>query len=78
MNDPPAAVVDCDPGQDDAIALVLAGRHTELLGITTVSGNVPVELTTRNALITAQVLGLDVPVHAGADRPLIAGRRHAD
>ena len=78
MNDPPAAVVDCDPGQDDAIALVLAGRHTELLGITTVSGNVPVELTTRNALITTQVLGLDVPVHAGADRPLIAGRRHAD
>jgi inosine-uridine nucleoside N-ribohydrolase len=78
MTDRPAAIVDCDPGQDDAVALVLAGRHTELLGVTTVSGNVPLELTTRNALITTQVLGLDVAVHAGADRPLIAARRHAD
>jgi len=78
MSERPAAIVDCDPGHDDAVALVLAGRHTELLGITTVSGNVALELTTRNALITTQVLGLDVAVHAGADRPLIAARRHAD
>jgi inosine-uridine nucleoside N-ribohydrolase len=78
MSDRPAVILDCDPGQDDAVAMVLAGRHTELLGITTVSGNVALELTTRNALMMAQVLELDVPVHAGADRPLIAEPRHAE
>ena len=77
MPERPAVVLDCDPGQDDAVALVLAGRHTELLGVTTVSGNVPLESTTRNALVMTQLLGLDVPVHAGADRPLLAPPRHA-
>jgi inosine-uridine nucleoside N-ribohydrolase len=73
----PRVLLDCDPGHDDAIAILLAGRHTELLGVTTVSGNVPLDLTTHNALITLQLLGLDVPVHAGADRPLIAAPLHA-
>ena len=77
MSEPPAVIVDCDPGQDDAVALVLAGRLTRLLGVTTVSGNVPLELTTRNALLMTQVLELDVPVHAGADRPLISEPSHA-
>ena len=35
-------IVDCDPGHDDAIALVVAARHTELLGVTTVAGNAPI------------------------------------
>ncbi len=74
----PTIVLDCDPGHDDAIALLIAGRHCELLGVTTVSGNVPLELTTRNALITLQLLGLEVPVHAGAARPLVAEARHAE
>lgn len=73
----PAIVLDCDPGHDDALAILLAGRTTELLGITVVSGNAPLEKTLRNALVTAQVAGLDVPVHAGAARPLVAEPRHA-
>ena len=78
MSERPVVVVDCDPGQDDAVALVLAGRHTDLLGVTTVNGNVPLELTTRNALMMLQMLELDVAVHAGADRPLLAAPRHAE
>ena len=73
----PAIILDCDPGPDDAIAIMAAARYGELLGITTVSGNVDLERTTRNALITCQVAGVDVPVHAGAARPLVAERRHA-
>jgi inosine-uridine nucleoside N-ribohydrolase len=74
----PAIILDCDPGHDDAIAMIAAARYTEILGITTVSGNVALEQTTRNALITSQILGIDVPVHSGADRPLVAERRHAE
>lgn len=54
-----------------------AARYCELLGITTVNGNVDLERTTRNALITCQVAGIDVPVHAGAARPLVAEPHHA-
>jgi inosine-uridine nucleoside N-ribohydrolase len=68
----PKMIIDCDPGDDDAVAILLAGRHADLVGITTVSGNVPLADTTRNALVVTQVLGLDVPVHAGASRPLVA------
>jgi inosine-uridine nucleoside N-ribohydrolase len=74
----PAVILDCDPGHDDALAIAVAGRHTELLGITTVAGNVPLALTTRNALVVAQVLGLDVRVHAGSPRPLVAEGRTAE
>jgi inosine-uridine nucleoside N-ribohydrolase len=73
----PTIVLDCDPGHDDAIAIMLAAHYAELHSIVTVSGNVPLELTTHNALITTQLLGLDVPVHAGADRPLLAPPYHA-
>ncbi len=73
-----ALILDCDPGHDDALAIALAGRHTELLGITTVAGNVPLPLTTRNALIMTDVLSLDVPVHAGCDRPMVAPLRTAE
>jgi purine nucleosidase len=65
-------VVDTDTASDDAVALMLAlatpGVHVE--AITTVAGNVPVELATRNALATCALMGADVPVHAGAARPL--------
>ena len=73
----PRILLDCDPGHDDAIAILLAARHCELLGITTVSGNVPLELTTHNALITTQLLDIDAPVHVGAARPLIGEAIHA-
>ena len=65
-------LIDCDPGLDDAIALLTAAHLTELVGITTVNGNVGIEHTTHNALAVAQVSGLDIPVHRGAARPLIA------
>ncbi len=71
-------IVDCDPGHDDAIALIMAARHTNLLGITTVAGNAPLSATTRNALIVRELLGVDVPVHTGAERPLVAEPKHAD
>jgi inosine-uridine nucleoside N-ribohydrolase len=71
-------IVDCDPGHDDAIALLVAARHTELVGITTVAGNAPLSATTRNAIIMRDLLGLACPVHSGANRPLTRPARHAD
>jgi inosine-uridine nucleoside N-ribohydrolase len=73
----PKIILDCDPGHDDAMAILLAGRHTEILGITAVSGNAPLSMTAPNALLMAELLDLDVPVHAGADRPLLVPARHA-
>jgi inosine-uridine nucleoside N-ribohydrolase len=70
-------ILDCDPGHDDAIAMVVAARHTTILGITTVAGNAPLDSTTHNAIVIRDLLGIDVPVHAGASRPLIAPPRHA-
>ena len=74
----PTVILDCDPGHDDALAIAVAGRHAELLGITTVAGNVGLPLTTRNALAMRRVLRLDVPVHAGSPRPLVAELRTAE
>ena len=70
-------VLDCDPGHDDAIALMLAlaSPEVELLGVTTVSGNQTVEKTTANAIRVLDHLGrADVPVAAGAPRPLVRER----
>jgi pyrimidine-specific ribonucleoside hydrolase len=67
-------ILDCDPGHDDALAIVLALARPELhlLAITTVAGNAPLERTTRNALRVLTLLDrTDVPVAAGADRPLL-------
>ncbi|MDO8389343.1 MAG: nucleoside hydrolase [Actinomycetota bacterium] len=75
---PPVPIIlDCDPGHDDAIAIVVAARHTELVGITTVAGNAPLSSTTRNAIIMRDLLELATPVHSGANRPLIRPARHA-
>ncbi len=70
-------ILDCDPGHDDAIAilLALASPELELLGITTVSGNQTLDKTTVNALRILEFAGrADVPVHAGADAPLVRVR----
>lgn len=64
-------LVDCDPGVDDALALLTAARLADLVGITTVAGNVGIDDTTHNALAIAQIAGLDVPVHRGNARPLV-------
>ena len=67
-------LLDCDPGHDDAIALLLAlaSPEVELLGVTTVAGNQTVEKTTVNALRVLELAGRrDVPVAAGAGRPLV-------
>ena len=74
----PLLLLDCDPGHDDALALALAAPHADLLGVTTVAGNVPLERTTANALTMCEVLGLDVAVHAGSPRPLVAELRTAE
>ena len=67
-------ILDCDPGRDDAlaIAMVLASAaEIELAGITAVAGNVPLALTYRNARFICDLCGFpEVPVRAGADRPL--------
>lgn len=68
-------IIDCDPGVDDAIALLLAlasPAEFDLLGITTVAGNVPLELTQANALrICHLAQRTDVPVYGGCPRPLL-------
>ncbi|SNT37224.1 purine nucleosidase/pyrimidine-specific ribonucleoside hydrolase [Asanoa hainanensis] len=67
-------IVDCDPGHDDALALLLAVGDPRLrvLGVTTVAGNQTLDKTTRNALRMLALAGVDgVPVAAGCDRPLV-------
>ncbi|MGI9295995.1 MAG: nucleoside hydrolase [Pseudomonadales bacterium] len=68
-------IIDCDPGQDDAINLLLAMSSPEelqVLGITTVAGNVPLNLTQRNARLMCDIAGChDIPVFAGCERPLV-------
>ena len=67
-------IIDCDPGHDDVFALWLAAGHPslDLVAVTTVGGNVPLEHTTRNARIALSVAGVtDVPVAAGAADPLV-------
>ena len=67
-------IIDCDPGQDDAVALLLAfasPEELEVLGVTTVGGNVPLELTQRNARMMCDIAGkTDLPVYAGCADPL--------
>jgi purine nucleosidase len=73
MSEPRKIIIDTDPGQDDAAAIMLALGSPELdiLGITTVAGNVPLALTSRNARIILEFCGRpDVKVFAGADKPV--------
>ena len=71
---PRKIIIDTDPGQDDAVAILLAlasPEDIEVLGITAVAGNVPLELTQKNARVVCELAGkTDVPVFAGCDRPM--------
>jgi Inosine-uridine nucleoside N-ribohydrolase len=73
-------ILDCDPGHDDAVAIMLAGSCPcfDLLGITVVAGNQTLEKTVHNALNVKQHLGLDAPVYAGCERPIVRPRVVAD
>lgn len=66
-------IYDGDPGHDDVMAILLAAGSPgiDLLGVTTVAGNAPLEMTTRNALITMDIIGADIPVAAGCSSPLV-------
>lgn len=66
-------IIDTDPGQDDAVAILLAFASPELdvLGITTVAGNVPLPLTTRNALALCELASSSTPVYEGCPRPMV-------
>ena len=69
-------IIDTDPGQDDAVAILLALASPELnvLGLTCVAGNVPLERTSFNARQVCELAGrADVPVFAGCDRPMGRG-----
>lgn len=74
----PSIIIDCDPGHDDAIAIVVAACHTDVVGITTVNGNAPLSATTRNAIIMRDLLGMSAPVHSGAEVPFMRPAKHAD
>lgn len=67
-------IIDTDPGQDDAVAILLAlgsPKEIEVLGITAVAGNVPLELTQKNARMICELAGRpDIPVFAGSKNPL--------
>ena len=71
---PEKIIIDTDPGQDDAVAILLAlasPEEIEVVGITAVAGNVPLELTAKNARIVCELAGRsDIPVYAGCDRPM--------
>jgi len=80
-------IFDCDPGVDDGVALLLAlsAKHEiDLLGVTTVAGNVSAELTARNACVIREIVGrLDVPIFSGCTKPLVrdpigAGHFHGE
>ncbi|MGM0496231.1 MAG: nucleoside hydrolase, partial [Bacillota bacterium] len=70
-------ILDCDPGHDDAIAIMLAGYHKDidLLGVSVVSGNQTLEKTGKNTLNLVQYLGLDIPVSLGSSRPIIKAEK---
>ncbi|MDR1795651.1 MAG: nucleoside hydrolase [Erysipelotrichaceae bacterium] len=72
-------IIDCDPGVDDALAILTAAKQPELniLAITSVSGNLPGEITYKNAKLLAQAAGLSCPVGRGADQPLVKEARNA-
>lgn len=74
----PPVWLDCDPGHDDAFAILTALHRADLVGVSVVSGNAPVDRCLTNALVTLQLAGAhDVPVHRGAERPLVREPRYA-
>jgi inosine-uridine nucleoside N-ribohydrolase len=74
----PPIIIDCDPGHDDVMAILLGGRALDLRGITTVHGNASLEQTTRNARQTIEFADLThIPVAAALARPLVRQPRYA-
>jgi purine nucleosidase len=74
----PKLLIDCDPGHDDAVAILVGHRHFDLLAITTTHGNSSLENTTRNALAVLELAGIEgVPVAIGAASPLVGRAHHA-
>ncbi|HET6932960.1 MAG TPA: nucleoside hydrolase, partial [Candidatus Acidoferrum sp.] len=73
-------LIDTDTASDDAVALIMALRHpgVEVVGITTVAGNVDVRQASHNALYTAELCGSGVPVFTGAEKPLKRTHQSAD
>ena len=77
---PTPVIIDCDPGHDDAMALLLAlgSPEVELAAVTTVAGNQTLDKVTANAIRVLDIAGADaIPVAAGADRPLVHPARVA-
>lgn len=77
---PRRIIIDCDPGHDDAIAIMLAhgNPEVELLAITTVGGNQTLDKVTHNARVVATICGMTgVPIAAGSAVPLVRPIRHA-
>ena len=72
-------LIDTDPGVDDALALLMAFNDTrhDLVGLTVAAGNVGLEHTAANALKLCEIAGVDVPVHAGCESPLLHPARDA-
>lgn len=79
---PRRIIINTDPGQDDAVAILLAlasPEDVEVLGITAVAGNVPLALTQRNARIVCELAGRpDIAIYAGCDRPMSGALRTAE
>jgi inosine-uridine nucleoside N-ribohydrolase len=70
-------LLDCDPGHDDMLAILLAAKHLDVVAITTVHGNQSVDKTTLNALRIVELGGLHIPVSRGLAKPLIGDAVHA-
>lgn len=73
-------IIDCDPGIDDAVALsmALAAKELDVVGITTVGGNVGVDMTTRNALRLTALAGKKIPIARGANQALVVPPHRAE
>lgn len=75
MSEKQKLIIDCDVGTDDAVAMLglLLADRIDVIGITTVHGNLPVEQTTQNALSIVELVGQDIPVYAGCPHALTHG-----
>ena len=72
--------IDTDTASDDAVALLMALEYpdVEVLGVSIVSGNMPVEQGSINARYTIELCEKNVPVYVGSDKPMVKKREHAD
>lgn len=79
MDNKRRVVIDCDPGVDDAVALIMAVKHLDVLGICAVGGNTGISNTLRNALFITELAGrTDIPVYSGYDYPMFSRPERAE